>query len=107
MLVVDDDPLVRATLGRVLARHCEVELLTPEEAHERVARGGYDVLLTDLEMGRFHGETLAADSFVRWPDARIVVMTGSVSHPKLSWPVIKKPLVLQELLSALMLRRSD
>ncbi|MCA9492435.1 MAG: response regulator transcription factor, partial [Myxococcales bacterium] len=101
-----DDPLVRATLGRVLARHCDVEVVGPETAQASVERGGYDVLLTDLEMGALDGEVLAAESFVRWPDARIVIMTGSVSRPQLGWPVIKKPLVLQELLSLLLLRGS-
>lgn len=104
---MDDDPLVRSTLGRVLARHCEVELVEPLQAPARIERGAYDVLLTDLEMGEIRGEELAEESFVRWPDARVVVMTGSVSHFDLSWPVIKKPLVLQELLSVLGLRRSD
>lgn len=107
MLVVDDDPLIRSTLGRVLARHCQVETVEPADAARRIDQGEFDVLLTDLDMGPVQGTELAAATTARWPEARVVIMTGSISSGDLGWLTIRKPLVLQQLLSVLGLRRSD
>ena len=90
ILVVEDEPLVRASillqlksLGYDVAEAadgdsglaaCEAAASTPA-----VAAGGepYDLLLTDVVMpGRLNGRALAGEVLRRWPGMRVVFMSG-------------------------------
>ncbi len=82
ILVVDDDPAMRAAIRRVLAPHYELELVdgvaTVEEAF---VPGRFDLALLDVQLGDGDGYSLC-----RWirqadPETEVVLMTGSVSQP--------------------------
>ena len=80
VLLVDDDPLVLAALGRSLLRAgCRVTAVsTPEEALA-LLRGrpdDYDVLLTDLSMPGMTGLELARAALVRNAALPIIAITG-------------------------------
>lgn len=82
VLVVDDSPTVRATVGEMLGRlgYAAPEVgfagSAEEARHEFEARGPKLVFL-DLELGSEEtGERLALDFLGRAPETRIVLMTG-------------------------------
>ena len=84
VLIVDDDPLILASLGRVLREEHEVETsLGGDAAIERLRRGErFDLILCDVTMPRMSGldllETLERD-FPEQVDA-VVFMSGGVSE---------------------------
>lgn len=82
VLVVDDDSQIRSLLQRYLTSlGCEVA--TAEELEEAVAlieNRRYDVVVTDLgltRLGRSEGVDVVTRARYRWPDLRIIVLTGS------------------------------
>ena len=82
VLVVDDDRQIRSLLSRYLGTlGCEVA--TAEELEEAVAlieNRRYDVVVTDLgltRLGRSEGVDVVTRARYRWPNLRIVVLTGS------------------------------
>ncbi len=79
VLVVYDDPDVRAGLRTILGSDDQVELVGEaadgHEAVERVDRCAPDVVLLDIRMPRLDGLAAAAEIRRRWPGQRIVVLT--------------------------------
>jgi two-component system, LytTR family, response regulator len=59
VLIVDDEPLARAALAKILAANPEVEHFDSAgdaiEAQERLAQAGYDVMLLDISMPELSG----------------------------------------------------
>ena len=108
VLIVDDDPVVRTTVTRVLAREHEVKSVA--NAHEAVAlvSGGawFDVILCDLMMPGISGMDLHAEVMRVAPAqaARIAFVTGGAFTPQalavldgVRNPRLEKPFGLQAL----------
>lgn len=79
VLVVDDDPLVRATTGVVLESlgHKTIEVSSAAEALS-VLEGANDVdlLLTDHAMPGMTGAELTNEANIRWPELPVVLASG-------------------------------
>jgi len=80
ILVVDDDPTIRDFVRDILEYH-EYTVDTASsgvEALERVeaAASPYDLLLTDVIMPQMNGWTLAEKVREKWPETRVVFVSG-------------------------------
>jgi CheY-like chemotaxis protein len=83
VLLVDDEPLVLRTTAELLSEGgCEVsEATCYDEALARLEGGTEtDVLVTDISLsgGGQDGIALARSVAERWPDIRIVIVSGRV-----------------------------
>ncbi|MBI3198491.1 MAG: response regulator [Rhodospirillales bacterium] len=79
ILVVEDEESVRAVIGEQLqSLGYEVKLAgSAEEALAELRASRFDLLLTDVVMpGRLNGKGLSEEVARRWPDTRIVFMSG-------------------------------
>ncbi len=79
VLIVDDEPLVVQVVARVLAAHDIVRATSGEEALRLVREGGrYDLIITDVAMGKLSGMTLYEELLRTHPDDahRMVFLTG-------------------------------
>jgi phosphoserine phosphatase RsbU/P len=85
VLVVDDEPLMIATITAVLddwARGCGAELLTAgSAAAARMALehldGGVDLVISDLLMPGGNGSELLREVRERWPDTVTMIVSGA------------------------------
>jgi putative two-component system response regulator len=79
VLIVDDDPLMRESTGRVLARarYDVIQACDVDQARLLWAIHRPEVALVDLELGGESGSTLLAEEWVRSFDTAIVMFTGS------------------------------
>ncbi|WP_404710670.1 ATP-binding protein [Sphingomonas sp. MMS24-J13] len=78
-LVVDDEPLVRASTADMLIELGFVvhEASSGAEALTMLAtRGPIDLLVTDHLMPQMTGTELAAATRIRWPDMRVLIVSG-------------------------------
>ncbi len=110
VLLVDDDPVVRMALGRLLLRHgFDVrEAADGMEARALLeADGPPDVLVTDVVMPRLSGPELALEARERWPDLPVLFVTGyqddaTVRAESLAPPrrLLVKPVPASDLLAA-------
>jgi PAS domain S-box-containing protein len=93
ILVVDDEESVRETLAEMLiAVDHNVELAeSGHEAMEKLRRGNFDLVFTDLAMPEMDGWETARAIRKHWPDIRIVMVTGY--GPTTSPPVGEEALV--------------
>ncbi|MCX7680866.1 MAG: response regulator [Anaerolineae bacterium] len=78
ILVVDDDPTLRAGLKRILgSRGYAVETAgTAEEALVMLAHGPFDLVLTDLQMPGMDGMALLGEIKRRLPHTPVVMITA-------------------------------
>jgi CheY-like chemotaxis protein len=78
ILVIDDERPVRETLAEMLiAVHHRVELAgSGQEAVEKMRRGAFDFVFTDLAMPEMDGWETARAIRKNWPTVRIVLVTG-------------------------------
>ena len=78
ILVVDDEEPVRETLAEMLvAVNHQVELAgSGHEAVEKLRRGGFDFVFTDLAMPEMDGWETARVIRKHWPGLKIVLVTG-------------------------------
>ena len=106
VLAVDDDETARRNLVLALAREgCEVvTAASGREALEQLEAREFDVLLTDLRLGQSDGMELLERTRARWPDTRVVVITGYASIPsaveavkKGAFQYLAKPFAIEEL----------
>jgi two-component system cell cycle sensor histidine kinase/response regulator CckA len=117
VLVVEDDPLVRAVLVRELAMqgYRVAEAPDGQSALERISETlePFDLLITDLAMPRMDGRELATRVAAIRPGLPVLFMSG---HPdettrrvlaEVEQPYLQKPFTAEELLrrTAEMLRR--
>lgn len=118
ILVVDDEPGVRAVLDRFLTR-CGHQVTVAEDgvaALERIesATEPYDLILSDLRMPRVDGRNLLRRLRLRRPEYadRVVFVTGDVLAPeaqvpvqeKTGIPVVQKPFDLDQIRQVVALR---
>jgi nitrogen-specific signal transduction histidine kinase len=78
VLFVDDDPNVLESASNLLTA-CEYQVATAQtvaEANDQLARGDYDVLLTDLTMPECTGWHLARHAKELWRDKPVILVTG-------------------------------
>lgn len=77
ILVVDDEPYNRQLLERTFARVAEVVVAgSVVEALAACEIAVFDTIVTDQNMVGGKGTDLAAQVRARWPETRIVVITG-------------------------------
>ena len=111
VLLVDDEPDVRAVVRRMLERAgcAVVEAAGGREALELIAHEptSIDVLLTDLVMPGMHGRDLIAQFRSRYPHTPVICMTGfagetsEVDGPELgATMVVTKPFSAEVLMRA-------
>jgi signal transduction histidine kinase len=85
VLVVDDDPMIGATLRRALQKEHEVTLVTDGREALDLLLGGqsFDVILCDLMMPNMTGMELHAELSRRLPEVvvRMVFVTGGAFTP--------------------------
>ncbi len=108
ILVVEDEPLVRLSIGHYLvqAGYSVRDAHNADEALQLVRRSAIDVLLTDLALPDFAGDCLAQRVHEIRPSMRLVLMSayplGWVRKPMALAPeeylVLEKPFTRDELL---------
>lgn len=78
ILIVDDDPLIRQGLVRLLARqgYQISSAASVAEARVLLAQGGLDLVLTDLQMPGEDGLALLAEVRKRFPALPVVMLTA-------------------------------
>ena len=77
ILVVDDDPVLRRTLVRILESLFDIVLAeSVAGALEELERSPYDVVLSDDKMPDGLGRALLATIRLRYPSTRRVLMSG-------------------------------
>jgi signal transduction histidine kinase len=85
VLVIDDEPMVARSLGRMLGHEHEVTIvLSAGDAHRRVVAGErYDVILCDLMMPQMTGMDLHAELLRTVPEqaSQMVFLTGGAFTP--------------------------
>ena len=94
VLVVDDESLVRMIAAEMFSDlGCEV--LEAESGAEALAileqRPDVSLLFTDCRMPGMTGPELAETAADRWPDLRIVLVSGYVASKPSRWPLVGKP----------------
>ncbi|HZN14942.1 MAG TPA: PAS domain S-box protein [Acidimicrobiales bacterium] len=77
VLVVDDEPGVRDVVSRIL-RRCGFEVVDASGGPEALTLSDtpFDILLTDVVMPGLSGPDLASRLRERWPNLRVVYMSG-------------------------------
>jgi DNA-binding NtrC family response regulator len=78
VLVVEDEEAARQTLADVLQAlgYQVVAVESAEEAGKLPADPAFDVLLTDFLLPGASGAQLAAGLVERWPNLKVIVMSG-------------------------------
>jgi CheY-like chemotaxis protein len=78
VLVVDDDPEFREELADLLRRgeHTVVAVPSTTAATAALERDEFDVMFTDIRMGRHSGMDLLAHTREKWPRVLVVMLTG-------------------------------
>jgi DNA-binding NtrC family response regulator len=105
ILLVDDDPELRATLAKALSKRFHLLVAAnASDAIEIIADEPIDLLLTDLIMPGMDGVTLAERAAALYPSLRVIYMTGH-AYLATSSPLpprgklIAKPFTLSAMLS--------
>lgn len=84
ILIADDHECVRDSLARALQPELKpraiIEAETFDAALEVLAGGGIELALFDLDMPGLAGAPQLREVRERWPDVRVVVVTGSINR---------------------------
>jgi two-component system cell cycle response regulator CpdR len=111
VLVVDDEPSIRAWIARALER-AGIDVVVAADGRQALRIIADDqvrptVLLTDLEMPAMGGVELAARIHALRPAIRIVMMTGDAGraaaardHSPMVAAVLDKPILIADLVAA-------
>jgi two-component system cell cycle sensor histidine kinase/response regulator CckA len=109
VLLVEDEPMVRAVAERALTRH-GYKVITADNGEDalEVLRTGQiiDLLVSDVVMPGMDGPTMVAEARKDWPDLKILFMSGyaeeqlrkSINVDNVSF--LPKPFSVQELAEA-------
>jgi ATP-dependent Lon protease len=105
ILIVDDEEIARKNLAHVLTKE-EYDVVTAgdgEAALKELEVTEFDVVLTDLRMGKIDGMDLLDRVRMRYPETRVVMVTGFATVPsaieamqKGAFHYIAKPFKLDE-----------
>jgi ActR/RegA family two-component response regulator len=81
VLIVDDDPEFRVELAALLGTsgHSVQSVPSAVQAIHALERGEFEVMFTDLKMGRQSGMDLLAEARSRWPRLSVVMLTGKAT----------------------------
>jgi CheY-like chemotaxis protein len=94
VLVVDDEALVRMNAVDMF-EDMGFEVLEAGSGLDAIAileeRSDVTLLFSDCRMPGMTGPELAAAASRRWPDLRIVLVSGYVNVKPTEWPMIPKP----------------
>lgn len=109
VLVVEDDPNLRALWGAVIEREGHLAHLVEAEgpARDRLMSEGYDLVLLDLFLGERDGLSVASFATYLNPTCRVVVITGTSLYPKGElfamapsvWAVMRKPVDIEDIMA--------
>jgi two-component system cell cycle response regulator CpdR len=97
ILLVDDEAEIRRFLARRLSRrgYAVTTAADGNQALALLAEGAFDLAILDFMMPGMNGLELAAQCHLRYPDLRILMLTGSpvVSEiERARYPCLRKPL---------------
>jgi DNA-binding NtrC family response regulator len=111
ILFVDDDPQLLASLRSVLRRDRQrwdmVFALGSGEAHEELARGEFDLVVSDLRMPRIDGIALLEHVRAQSPRTKRLMLSGTADlddvgrAEAVAHELLCKPCPLQELRAAI------
>ena len=82
ILIIDDEPLVRAVLRSILERQGHTVMEAPD-GRAGLALWSHtpsDLVLTDIFMPEFDGIEVIRQLTRRWPQAKIIAMTGGAKN---------------------------
>ena len=116
VLVVDDEPAIRAALARMLGflGHRVVLAADGEEARRAMETGSFDRIILDLRMPRLGGEAFFAELQSQYPAmvSRTIVLTGDLESDaadrmarESGGATLHKPFTLDDVRRALAARR--
>jgi CheY-like chemotaxis protein len=82
ILVVEDDPVMRALIGKVLKRagHAPLESEDAVVATELLEHERVDLIITDVVMPRKDGLEFIREVRQRWPALPIIAVSGGGDH---------------------------
>ncbi len=83
ILIVDDEEIARRNLAHILTKENYDVVAAPngEDALRELESSQFDVVLTDLRMGKIDGLELLDRVRVRHPDTRVIMITGYATVP--------------------------
>ncbi|NWF51918.1 MAG: endopeptidase La [Nitrospirae bacterium] len=81
ILVVDDEEIARRNLEHILKKegHLVITASSGVEALEKMQASVFDVVLTDIRMERINGFELLEKTKDKYPDTRVIMITGYAS----------------------------
>jgi ATP-dependent Lon protease len=108
VLIVDDEEIARKNLSHVLGKdHDVVAAADADEALRELGSSEFDVVLTDLRMGKVSGMDLLETARRKHPETRVIMVTGFATVPsaieamkKGAFHYITKPYKLDEVRDA-------
>jgi DNA-binding NarL/FixJ family response regulator len=111
--IVDDHPLFRAGLRRLLERSADMsvewELGDSAGMEAAFARSPVDVVLMDVELGKgTSGLEATRVAVTRWPDLKVIVLSGSLDPETPRWALergaagfLAKDMAIPEMISSI------
>ncbi len=110
ILIVDDERAIRSTLKEILEyeNHQVDEAVDGAEGWEKIQKGGYDILLSDIKMPRMDGTELLEKTLSAGLDCQVIMISGHGTIEtavecikKGAYDFIAKPLDLNRLMITL------
>ena len=110
ILVVEDDPGVRATVVRMLEflGHGATAVASGEEAGDLPDGSAFDAILADLRLPDMPGHEVVDRMRRRWPRLKALIMSGDIDREELRagaaagrWWILAKPFDLEQLAAGL------
>jgi two-component system nitrogen regulation response regulator NtrX len=110
ILIVDDERAIRSTLREILEyeKHLVEEAVDGAEGWEKIQKGGYDILLSDIKMPRMDGTELLDKVIQTGLDCPVIMISGHGTIEtavecikKGAYDFIAKPLDLNRLMITL------
>ncbi|HEX9020555.1 MAG TPA: endopeptidase La [Nitrospirota bacterium] len=83
VLIADDEEIARKNLEHILTKEQYEVVAVPdgEKAVLELEGSAFDVVLTDLRMGKTDGMNLLEHVRIKYPDTRVIVVTGYATIP--------------------------
>ncbi|MDH4028236.1 MAG: response regulator [Nitrospirota bacterium] len=78
LMIIDDEPIVGKRLKRLLEKDgFNVETFTRGSlATEELAKDRYDIVITDLKMGKVDGMQILETALTANPDVKVIIISG-------------------------------